>query len=190
MANFSPSFSNSRPSPTPSRPGQGRWGWRSRGAGPVRSAVGFVLLLLGALSLPAAGLLSTNFPPIAAPALPEASFSVLRVFGALTLVIALFLAGVWLFRNWHRVAASRGRPQRLQILESRSLGGRHALHVVGYQGQRMLLASSPTGIALVSHLPADGVESLETKDLPSTNSGQAQDPNFVQVLQQAIQQKS
>src|SRR6478735_6702127 len=54
-----------------------------------------------ASSLTAAPLLSTNLPPVS-PALPEASFSVIRVFGALMLVLGLFLGGVWLFKNWQR----------------------------------------------------------------------------------------
>ena len=57
----------------------------------------------------------------------------LRLFGALAIVLALFLGGVWAFRNWHRLGQARS-SQHLRILESRSLGGRHALHVVGYIG--------------------------------------------------------
>src|SRR5688572_32946271 len=60
----------------------------------------WVLVILSITSsLSAAPLLSTNLPPIR-PALPEASFSVIRVFGALMLVLGLFLGGVWLFKNW------------------------------------------------------------------------------------------
>ncbi len=143
-----------------------------------------------ALPLPAATLLSTNFPASPPPSFagPETGLSVLRLFGALAIVLALFLAGVWIFRNWHRVGQSRGLHQ-LRILESRSLGGRHALHVVGYQGQRLLLASSPQGVSLISHLPA----AAEEPAVDPPKAGPATDPigaNFVRVLQQAIQQKS
>jgi flagellar biogenesis protein FliO len=129
----------------------------------------------------AAPLLSTNLP-VASPALPDASFSVIRVFGALVLVLGLFLAGVWLFRNWQRLTLQRGRPSQLQILEMKALGGKHALYVVGYQQQRLLLASSPAGVALVSHLPAADAAAVE----PDKLSGE----NFVQVLQQAVQAKA
>jgi flagellar biogenesis protein FliO len=143
----------------------------------------FVILILFAatLSASAAPLLSTNLPPIT-PALPDASFSVIRVFGALVLVLGLFLAGVWLFRNWQRLTLQRGRPSQLQILEMKALGGKHVLYVVGYQQQRLLLASSPAGVALVSHLPAADVTEVE----PARLSGE----NFVQVLQQAVQAKA
>jgi flagellar biogenesis protein FliO len=114
--------------------------------------------------------------------LPDASFSVIRVFGALVLVLALFLAGVWLFRNWQRLALRRGQPSQLQILEVKALGGKHALYVVGYQQQRLLLASSPAGVALVSHLPAADVTEVEPAHLSREN--------FVQVLQQAVQSKA
>ena len=140
-----------------------------------------LLLLSLQTQIAAAPLLSTNLPPVS-PGLPDASFSVIRVFGALVLVLGLFLAGVWLFRNWQRLALRRGLPSQLQILEMKALGGRHALYVVGYQQQRLLLASSPAGVALVSHLPAADATDVEPAKLSSEN--------FVQVLQQAVQAKA
>ncbi len=125
--------------------------------------------------------LSANLPPVS-PALPEAGFSVIRVFGALALVIGLFLAGVWLFKNWQRLTLQRGRPAQLQVIEMRSLGGKHVLYVVGYQQQRLLLASSPAGVCLVSHLPPAEAVELEP--------GQLSSQSFVQVLQQAVQAKT
>jgi flagellar biogenesis protein FliO len=140
-----------------------------------------LLSVAASFSASAAPLISTNLPPIS-PALPDASFSVIRVFGALVLVLGLFLAGVWLFRNWQRFALQRGRPSQLQILEMKALGGKHVLYVVGYQQQRLLLASSPAGVALVSHLPAADTTEVEPAKLSSEN--------FVQVLQQAVQAKA
>ena len=98
-------------------------------------------------------------PPATRPrpstlALPDAGASVFRVMGALILVIAVFLGGVWLFRNWQRLATKKSGGAKLNLLEVKSLGQRQSLYVVGYQQQRMLLASSPAGITLVSHLPA------------------------------------
>jgi flagellar biogenesis protein FliO len=140
----------------------------------------FYVLAL-ALASPASAAAPLNLPPVS-PALPDASFSVIRVFGALVLVLGLFLAGVWLFRNWQRLALRRGKPSQLQILEMKALGGRHALYVVGYQQQRLLLASSPAGVALVSHLPA--------ADAPEVEPAKLSSENFVQVLQQAVQAKA
>ena len=85
--------------------------------------------------------------------LPDASLSVVRVFGALALVLGLFLGGVWLFRNWQRLLLQKGRTPRLNVLEMRSLGQRHALYVIAFEQQRFLVASSPTGVNLLSHLP-------------------------------------
>ena len=126
---------------------------------------------------------STNLPPMNT-ALPDAGFSVLRVFGALALVLALFLGGVWLFKNWRRLALQRGgRAPQLQVMEVRPLGQRHVLYVVGYQQQRMLLAASPAGVALVSHLPAaDAAELVTDPTLPA--------PNFVEALQQMVRQRT
>ena len=94
----------------------------------------------------------------AVPTMPDTSltFSLIRTFGALVLVLALFFAGVWLFKNWQRLAARGGRLNRLQVLEVKSLGARHALYVVGYEHQRLLLAASPTGVTMIAHLPEAG----------------------------------
>lgn len=120
----------------------------------------------------ATNLLSTPSP------LPEMGFSALRVFGSLILVLALFLAGVWLFKNWQRVAIYKGRPPKLNILEVKSLGNRHALYLVAYEQQRFLLSSSPASVNLITHLPeADG----EPAAAPA--------PNFAQNLHQLLAAK-
>jgi flagellar biogenesis protein FliO len=86
--------------------------------------------------------------------LPDAGASALRVFGALLVVLALFFAGVWLWKNWQRLAAMQGgRAPKLHILEVKSLGNRQALYVIGYDRQRMLVGSSPTGMTLLTQLP-------------------------------------
>src|SRR5258706_11019105 len=87
------------------------------------------------------------------PVLPEVSFSLFRVFGALALVVALFLGGVWLFRNWQRLAVRQGRAPKLHVLEVKSIGQRHALYVVAYEQQRLLLATSSTGVTMLTPLP-------------------------------------
>jgi len=86
--------------------------------------------------------------------LPDTGGSVVRVFGAMLLVIALFLGGVWLYRNWQRLSVKKSGGAKLSLIEVKSLGQRQALYVVGYEQQRMLLASTPSGVTLVSHLPA------------------------------------
>src|SRR5579862_5035627 len=119
----------------------------------------------------------TNFvsAPLTPPALPDAGVSFLRVMGALALVIGLFLGGVWLFKNWQRLAIQRGRAPKLSVLECRSLGGRHAIYVIGYEQQRFLISSSPGGVSLLSHLPVAG----ETTEPESSSK-----PTFTQALTQ------
>jgi flagellar biogenesis protein FliO len=102
------------------------------------------------------------------PALPSSDMgvSLLRVMGALALVLGIFLAGVWLFRNWQRLAVKGGRTPKLNVLEIRSLGGRQSIYVVGYEQERFLLASSPAGVNFLTHLPSAGNEeasAAETK---------------------------
>jgi flagellar biogenesis protein FliO len=102
---------------------------------------------------------------------------VLRMAGALALVIGLFLTGVWLFKNWQRVALRRGALPKLNVLEVKSLGQRQAIYVVAYEQQRMLLASSPAGVALLSHLP-EAEEEKTAAPVPRVSFAQA----FQQVL--------
>ena len=144
----------------------------------------------GKLSLAAAGGLalcaslhaadSAVLTPAASP-LPGVGFSLLRIFGALVLVLALFLAGVWLFKHWQRLTLSRGRPPKLNLLEIKALGNRHALYVVGYEQQRLLIASSPAGVTLLTHLPEG--DASETPVTPTP-------PSFARALQQVMGAKS
>lgn len=117
--------------------------------------------------------------PLVAPSLPDAGVSLLRVAGALALVIGIFLGGVWLFKNWQRLALQQGRVPKLKVLETRSLGGRQAIYVLGYDQQRFLISSSPTGVSLLSHLP----DAAENEVAGSSN------PTFTQALAEAIKKK-
>ena len=115
--------------------------------------------------------------------LPDAGGSVLRVMGSLILVLGLFLGGVWLFKNWQRVTRPRGQQPKLNILESRSLGARQGVSVLGYDKQRFLIATSPTGVTLLSHLP----------DAEAGETAAAETPNaplpFAQALAQVLKRK-
>ena len=95
-----------------------------------------------------------NTVPAIGSGLPDMGASLLRVVGAMALVIALFLAGVWLYRNWQRLAMRQGAVAKLNVLEFKSLGQRQAIYVVGYEQQRMLIGASASGLTLLSHLPA------------------------------------
>jgi flagellar biogenesis protein FliO len=113
--------------------------------------------------------------------LPHAGLSLLRVAGSLALVLALFFGGVWLFKNWQRMAVGRGRSLKLHVLEARPLGPRQALYVVGYEQQRFLVASSPAGVALLTRLPEGEAEPA---------SAPAALPSFTDALQRVLTQKA
>lgn len=128
----------------------------------------------------------TNFNAATAGTLPDAGSSVLRVLGALALVTAIFLGGVWLFRNWQRFTVRKGNAPRLNVIEVKSLGQRQALLVVGYEQQRLLLASSPGGVTLVTHLPA--VEEATTEAEPAAPAAGAR-MSFVEAFQHVLSRK-
>lgn len=115
--------------------------------------------------------------------LPDVGLSLLRVLGALAVVLAIFLGAVWLFKNWQRLVVHRGRAPRLNVLEVRSLGARHALYVVGYEQERFLIASSPAGVNLLSHL-----QSVDPDAGTPAETGVAQ-PSFAQALVQTLKGK-
>jgi len=125
------------------------------------------------LTLHAFAAAETTRPVLSPPPLPDVGLSLLRVCGALALVLAVFLGGVWLFRNWQRLVLQRGRAPRLNVLEVRSLGGRHALYVVGYEQERFLIAASPAGVNLVSHLQPAEEAVPDAKTVPQSSFAQA-----------------
>ncbi len=153
---------------------------------PWPRAVAVCLFFLVATSAPAADVaapfLGTNSPAL--PPLPSSTsvvFSLFRVLGALALVLAVFFAGVWLFRNWQRTLIHRGQSPKLNILETKALGQRHALVVVGYEQQRFLVASSPAGVTMLATLPEGSPVVAEIK---STGT-----PTFTESLRLALQGK-
>jgi flagellar biogenesis protein FliO len=123
---------------------------------------------------------ATTFTP--ALSTPDVGVSLLRVMGALALVLGVFLAGVWLFRNWQRLSVRRGRAPKLNVLEIRSLGGRQSIYVVGYEQERFLLASSPAGVNFLTHLPGAG------NDEAGASEAKPQMP-FAQALAQVLKGK-
>jgi flagellar biogenesis protein FliO len=131
---------------------------------------------------------ATNAPAaVAAPLelpLPSAGPSIIRVLGALALVLGIFFGGVWLFRNWQRLTIQRGHAPKLNVLETRPLGGKHALYVIGYEQERFLLSSSPTGVTLITHLPQ-----ATEKDSADTTAATPAPPSFAQALTRVLKGK-
>jgi flagellar biogenesis protein FliO len=114
--------------------------------------------------------------------LPDLGASFLRVIGALGVVIAVFLIGVWLFKNWQRLALRRGVAPKLNVLEVRSLGPRQALYVVAYEQKRMLIASSSAGVTMLTHLPVG-----EREPPPAAPAAKI---SFAEAFQQVLARKS
>ena len=86
-------------------------------------------------------------------AVPYMGVAIFRMVGSLAIVIALFFAGAWLFRNMHRFKNKRLNERKLQVLEGKSIGPRQAIYVVAYEEQRLLIGSTAQGITLLTHLP-------------------------------------
>ena len=124
-------------------------------------------------------------PTLTLPPLPGAGPSIIRVIGALALVLGIFFGGAWLFRNWQRLTIQRGRAPKLNVIETRPLGSKHALYVIGYDQERFLLAASPTGVNLLTHLPA----AAETDGPGDYAAAPAALPSFAQALTKVLKGK-
>jgi flagellar biogenesis protein FliO len=137
----------------------------------------------------------TNAPVAAGlPGSGSAILALLRVFGALALVFAIFFAGTWVWRNWQRLLTTQGRAPKLAVFEAKSLGQRHTLYVVGYEQERMLIAASPSGVTLLSSLPPAEAASesvvQEKTTAPETATPSGRVAQFGALLLQAIARKS
>ena len=106
--------------------------------------------------------------------------SFIRVLGALFIVFAVFFGLVWLFKNWQRVVVRRGSAPKLGVLEVKSLGARHSLYVIGYEEQRFLISSSPTGTTMLTQLPS----AQPGEEIPASTT-----PAFGDVLARVIGKK-
>jgi len=115
--------------------------------------------------------------------LPNVGLSAIRALGALAIVLALFFGGVWLFRNGQRAMWRKTGVPKLSILETRSLGNRMSVYVVGYDRQRLLLGSSPSGLSMLTRLPEEAeVNQIE----PAAPAGRLA---FSDYLQQVLKGK-
>jgi flagellar biogenesis protein FliO len=162
--------------PNPNLPSEGRLGL---GVRHCRAWVFLAAMFLAVFDVAAEPL--GIAPASSLPAvLPGAGASVFRVCGAFFVVVALFLAGVWLFRNWQRLSVQKGGGAKLSLIEVKSLGQRQVIYVVGYQQQRMLLATSPAGVTLLSHLPSAG---------EAEQAAPAAKLNFAEALQHVLSRR-
>jgi flagellar biogenesis protein FliO len=145
----------------------------------------FLSLSIASTASAQTNLFATNSPaPLTLPPLPDAGPSIIRVIGALALVLGIFFGGVWLFRNWQRLTIQRGRAPKLNVIETRPLGGKHALYVIGYEHERFLLAASPTGVNLLTHLPV-----ATEADASTDATAPTAPPSFAQALTKVLKGK-
>ena len=77
------------------------------------------------------------------------------------------------------------QSSHLNVIETRSLGSRHALHVVEYGSKRFLIADSPAGTNFLTDL-----EKLEEEPLRSLTSGGENFPgSFAGKLKTLLERK-
>jgi len=121
--------------------------------------------------------LDSLFGPEAAAAAgtndPSLMFSVLRMLGALGLVLALLIATLWVFKRlggrWSQVAGG-ARGGGVEVLHQRPLGGRRMLTVIRWEGRKILLGVTSDSITtLASEL--EGSSESDHEAFESTLAG-------------------
>lgn len=90
----------------------------------------------------------------------------IRIVGALMIVMAILLGGAWWFRKSRLFGLVPAQSSHLNVIETRSLGSRHALHVVEYGSKRFLIADSPAGTNFLTDL--EKLEEEATEELDAT----------------------
>jgi flagellar biosynthetic protein FliO len=86
---------------------------------------------------------------------------VIQEMAAVGLVLVLFGASLWALKRRGIAGISLpGRPnkKRLECLERMPLGPQHTLHLVRVDGRELLVASSPSGCALLQSLAGNAAE--------------------------------
>lgn len=122
--------------------------------------------------------------------MPSMGVAVFRMVGSLALVIAIFFAGAWMFRNMHRFKTPGANHRKLQVLEGKSLGPRQAVYVVAYEQQRLLIGSSAQGLTLLTHLPEGEPPATSTTSSASPASAERIVPvSFGEALMQVLGRK-
>ncbi len=69
--------------------------------------------------------------------------------GAVAVVLALLGGTLWWLRGRGAVHGAAAKARKLRVVERVQLGPHHALHLVRFSGKAMLVASSPSGCALL-----------------------------------------
>ena len=88
----------------------------------------------------------------------------IRIVGALMIVMAILLGGAWWCRKSRLFGLVPAQSSHLNVIETRSLGSRHALHVVEYGSKRFLIADSPAGTNFLTDLEKLEEEATEELD--------------------------
>lgn len=109
----------------------------------------------------------------------------LRIFGALLIVTAILFGGAWWFRKSRMFGLVSARSSHLNVIETRSIGSRHALHVVEYGSKRFLIADSPAGTNYLTDLEKlnDSSEEIDK------TSGNLSPVSFAEKLKTLLERK-
>ena len=93
-----------------------------------------------------------------------------QLVGMLLLVLGLFAAFAWSVKRWRLLPQMRGTQNRLQILETKPLGQRNSIMVVGYGEQRFLIGTNSAGLQMLGQLPDEKSNLSQTDQVEDQES--------------------
>ena len=108
-----------------------------------------------------------------------------RILGALLIVVAIILGGTWWFRKSRMFGLVPAQSSHLNVIETRLLGSRHALHVVEYGSKRFLIADSPAGTNYLTDLEKLNEPNQEINE----SAGKFSPGNFAEKLKTLLERK-
>ena len=120
----------------------------------ARRCFGLVALLAASFTVAIhAAVSETNSPPRLSESSGYLMEKTIQTLGAFVFVISILILGAWLFKRSRFFSLYKGSPSQLQVIESRAIGYRNSVLVVGYDRHRYLLAASATGVSMLATLP-------------------------------------
>ena len=90
---------------------------------------------------------------------------------ALALVLGLLYATLWVMRSVTQPTGIAGRSDTIRILSTVHLSREQAIHVIQFNGQTLLIGTSPSGVTLLAR---QGGENIENQSLPASKPASAQ----------------
>ena len=112
-------------------------------------------------------------PPRDTSSLGENSWAWGRMVLAMALVVGLIFLLRWILSRASRVTTDVADAPTVEVVARRALSAKHAVYVVRFGGQMLLLGAGPTGVTKLAMEEFDGIEGVENAASDDAEGGVA-----------------